>query len=124
MKYPELFCSIVSHSGALSITKRRADGIREDLQVEFPLIFGDTPSEGPDCLYGIADRADPAILPRIRIDFGTEDGLLEDSGAFHQHLESLEIEHEYQEFPGAHTWDYCDRHIQDAIAFHRESLRI
>lgn len=27
-------------------------------------------------------------------------------------------------FPGAHKWDYWDLHIQDAIAFHRESLQI
>ena len=94
------------------------------MRTEFPLIFGDSPAGGVDCLYGIADRADPAILPQIRIDCGTEDGLLDDNRAYHQHLESLKIEHEYEEFPGAHTWDYWDLHIQEAIAFHRKTLEI
>lgn len=124
MKFPELFCSTVSHSGALGITRADPEKIREDMRTEFPLIFGDNPAGGEDCLFGIAERADPNILPAIRIDCGTEDGLLEANRVFHAHLESLEIAHEYEEFPGAHTWDYWDLHVRKAIAFHRKALDV
>jgi putative tributyrin esterase len=32
------------------------------------------------------------------------------------------VPHSYREFPGAHEWDYWDRHVQDALAFHAEAL--
>ena len=34
----------------------------------------------------------------------------------------LGIPHEYAEFPGSHTWDYWDHHVQEAIAFHQRAL--
>ena len=27
-------------------------------------------------------------------------------------------------FPGGHSWDYCDRHAQEAIAFHVKNLKL
>ena len=34
----------------------------------------------------------------------------------------LAIAHEYAEFPGGHTWEYWDRHVQEAIEFHARVL--
>jgi S-formylglutathione hydrolase FrmB len=80
-------------------------------------IFGASPGGGPDDPYALAETIDCTLLPALRIDCGLEDGLLEENRAFHRHLEQLAIPHEYAEFPGAHTWDYWDRHVQEAIAF-------
>jgi len=32
------------------------------------------------------------------------------------------IPHEYEEFPGGHTWDYWERHLQDTLRFFARSL--
>jgi len=122
LKWQGMFCSAVSHSGAPAITRRRPEEIRGDMRVEFPQIFGQRPEGGKDCVYRLAETADRSLLPALRIDCGTEDGLVESNRDFHRHLESLEIPHEYAEYPGAHTWDYWDLHIQEAIAFHRKAL--
>lgn len=124
IKFPEMFCSAVSHSGAVGITRWDPEKVREDIRPEFPLIFGEDPAGGDNCLFGLAERADPGILPDIRIDCGIDDGLLEDNRALREHLDSLEIVHEYHEFPGAHTWDYWDLRVREAIDFHRRALDI
>jgi S-formylglutathione hydrolase FrmB len=53
-----------------------------------------------------------------------DDFLIEDNRSFHSHLVDKNIRHEYEEFPGAHTWPYWDQHIQEAIGFHRKQLGI
>jgi len=124
LKFPHLFCSTVSHSGALGITKVAPENVRADMRVEFPQIFGNQPFGGKDCLYQLAENIDRDMLPAIRIDCGTEDGLIETNRDFHNHLNQLNIAHEYEEFPGAHDWAYWDIHVQEAIEFHRKSLGI
>jgi len=71
-----------------------------------------------DCLFGLAERADLLNRPAMRIDCGVDDGLLGSNRAFRDHLAKLGIPHEYAEFPGAHSWDYWDAHVQEAIRFH------
>ena len=58
----------------------------------------------------------------LRIDVGTEDFLLEQNRGMHKLFTEAGIEHEYQEFPGAHTWEYWDKHVQEAIAFNLRNL--
>ena len=119
LKYPQLFCSAVAHSAALDV-QRRLD--RPEVAAEMRRIFGPTPGGGPDDPYALADTIDRTLLPALRLDCGLEDGLLEENRAFHRHLEQLGIPHEYAECPGAHTWEYWDCHIQEAIAFHQRVL--
>jgi S-formylglutathione hydrolase FrmB len=119
LKHPHLFCSAVSHSGALAIARRSP---REELRPELARIFGPSPAGGPDDPFALAEKIDRAQLPALRIDCGLDDGLLEGNRDFHRHLEALKIPHEYEEFPGAHTWDYWDAHVQEAIAFHQRAL--
>ena len=118
LKFPNLFCSATSHSGALAYTRRK------NLAAEFVRIFGPNPEGGKDCTFKLAETADPARLPALRIDCGLDDGLLEENRAFKAHLNALGMDHEYGEFPGAHTWAYWDLHIQEAIAFHRRALAV
>ena len=34
------------------------------------------------------------------------------------------IEHEYNEYPGSHNWDFWDTHIREALEFHAKNLGI
>ena len=54
---------------------------------------------------------------------GVDDFLIDDNRKFHAHLNAINVPHEYTEYPGAHTWDYWDEHVQDAIAFHKKALK-
>ena len=44
--------------------------------------------------------------------------------AFHEHLESLDFPHEYEEAEGTHTWGFWDRHLPAILDFHRRNLGI
>jgi S-formylglutathione hydrolase FrmB len=119
LKFPQLFCSAVSHSAALDV-RRRIE--RPEVSAEMRRIFGPAPGGGPNDPYALAATIDRTLLPALRLDCGREDGLLEENRAFHRHLEQLGIPHEYAECPGAHTWEYWDCHIQEALAFHQRVL--
>lgn len=133
--YSDRFCSVNSHSGAVgwgnfdyklgpaappSLAGRGPEFLRELNQ-----IFGDDP-RGTDHDLGCQARRALAAgdLPELLIDCGTEDFLIEDNRTFHAELESSKVPHVYREFPGAHTWDYWDTHVQDALAFHARNLKL
>lgn len=121
LKFPDMFCSIVSHSGGVAAGH---NPFRDDLAAEMRLIYGENPTGGKDDLWAIAECIDRDKLPAIRIDCGVDDFLLEDNRAFHKHLKNLNIPHEYEEFPGDHNWDFWDTHIQEALRFHARVLGI
>ena len=127
LEHPGFFRSAVSHSGALMIGHNYpapGEGYRAsdaEWNRQQKLIFGEVAGPGgPNDLLALAKRADPK--PAIRIDVGTEDFLLEQNRGMHKLFLEAGIEHEYEEFPGAHTWSYWDQHIQEAIAFNLQNL--
>ncbi|HEX6835511.1 MAG TPA: alpha/beta hydrolase-fold protein [Polyangia bacterium] len=100
LKYAERFASIFAHSSRLPTSG-------DDFDVDV-----------------IAARVDRAAMPALAFDCGTDDHLLADSRRFHARLEALGLPHEYREHPGAHTWDYWDTHVRDAIAWHKTALKL
>lgn len=123
LKYPDLFCSAVSHSGALRFANRPFPTQPENAwNAEFARIVGENPLGGSDDIFALSEKLAPAKRPAVRIDCGMEDRLLEDNRACHAHLEKVGYPHEYAEFPGAHDWAYWDIHIQEALAFHARHL--
>ena len=119
--YPEKFISATSHSGALMLGTRPPSGPR---QRELRHVFGTRPAGSEHDLVTLVKRCKSAGRgPRMRIDCGVDDYLLDQNREFHTILEELEIPHEYAEFPGEHNWDYWDEHVKDAIGFHGKSLR-
>ena len=125
LKYPEMFCSANSHSGALGFLRANAsDQVRAAVSPEFMRIFGKTAEDGLDDPYGIIAKMDHGRIPALRIDCGTNDFLLAQNRAFHALLDSMKVEHEYQEFPGNHDWAYWDLHVLQAIAFHKKNLKL
>lgn len=122
LKHPEMFVSVNSHSGAVGV--QRDPKLIKDLNPEFERIFGKTPRGGADDPAAIVQRVDHGLIPALRLDCGTDDFLLEENRSFHRLLESLHINHEYQEFPGGHNWRYWDMHVQEAVAFHARNLQL
>jgi S-formylglutathione hydrolase FrmB len=123
LKYPELFASVHSHSGAVGFLRGDLTQVKEHYP-EFDRVFGKSPTGGPEDPFALIERIDHGRVPALRIDCGTEDFLLDQNRAFHAHLESLHVPHEYQEFPGRHDWAYWDKHVQEAIAFHARNLQL
>jgi S-formylglutathione hydrolase FrmB len=120
--YPDRFCSITAHSGALMHGTRKWTRPGQEFERR---IFGRLPAGTDHDLVHLAKKAKrDGKLPRIRIDCGTEDFLLEANRQCHSLLTHAGIAHEYEEFPGAHTWDYWDHHIQRALAFHAGHMRL
>lgn len=135
--YPERFCSANSHSGAMYRTNldksaremRRGPAFREqspEFIQELRSIFGRRPLGTRHDLRVLVKRVRRrgCRLPRILIDCGTEDPLLETNRAFHRDLEALRVPHVYREFPGSHDWDYWDLRVREALDFHARNLRL
>lgn len=122
LSHPETFRSVVSHSGVLTFGHDPVYLERPDTAGEWRRILGEQIVGGPADLFPLVLASEPR--PRLRFDCGVDDHLIEANRTFHRHLVEHGIEHEYEEFEGGHTWEYWDLHVQEAIAFHRESLGI
>ncbi len=122
LKHHEEFASVNSHSGAVGFLHDPQRG--RELSPEFTRIFGDDPKGSDEDPFALVDQIDHGRLPALRLDCGTDDFLLDQNRAFHKHLEERQIPHEYEEFPGGHSWDYWDTHVQQAIAFHTKNLKL
>ena len=128
LRYPEIFSSANSHSGALihgatdwSLPQDRED--RRSFADEMNHVFGARPEGSAHDLLALARAAQvPGLLPRMLLDCGTSDFLLDANRRFHGELEHLKIPHIYREFPGAHDWDYWDKHVQAALEFHLQGV--
>jgi tetratricopeptide (TPR) repeat protein len=62
-------------------------------------------------------------LPPIRFDCGTEDFLIEPNRELHRGLTAAGIPHRYEEFAGAHTWDYWEQHLPRSLRFFAAQLK-
>jgi S-formylglutathione hydrolase FrmB len=135
--YPDRFCSVHSHSGAvmqldLDIDPRKArkDAILgrhpPEFLAELRRIFGRRPVGTKHDLITLIRQARRRHLrlPRILMDCGTEDSLLEPNRELHQRLVEHHVPHAYREHPGKHDWDYWDLNIREALAFHARNLHL
>ncbi len=109
LKHPNLFAFAGSLSGALAIpqmTERK----------EVMEVFGppESPLRKESDLWELLKAAKPP-LPYFYLDCGTEDRLLESNRKFAEALRAAKVPYEYRELPGAHTWDYWDRQVQQLL---------
>lgn len=56
-------------------------------------------------------------LPPLRFDCGASDLLITHNRELHRALLEHGIAHDYEEFPGSHSWDYWSVHIRDSLRF-------
>jgi putative tributyrin esterase len=112
LRFPDRFASIAAHSASVfSAEEARARNSRR--------------ARGPESdPYALAEALTPETLPVLRFDCGTEDRLIDSNRRFHGHLERLGLPHTFAEYPGGHTWDYWDIHVQEALAQHCQVLGI
>ena len=110
LRMPEAFAAAASLSGVAD-----AAAFREARALDFELIFG---SSGPERvsehdLFHLASALSASSKPRPRLYqcCGTEDFLLSQNRALHQHLEPLGFDYLYEEGPGQHDWVYWDKMI-------------
>ncbi len=120
--YPDRFKSANSHSGALLFGHNEEAYKNQTIPPEFRRILGDHPKGGPSDLVHLATTCHKEKLPKLRIDCGSADFLIEDNRSYIAKLTELGIPHLYEEFAGEHNWAYWDVHVQEAIAFHRTNL--
>lgn len=119
LKYPDKFCSIYAHSSA--IPRGKDNWLLQNPDFSEALLK--RLKKDLDCFHW-AEKLDRTLLPRLTFDCGTEDFLLAHNRRFHKFLNKIEFPHTYLEFPGGHTWEYWDLHIQEAITQHAEILGI
>jgi S-formylglutathione hydrolase FrmB len=125
LQFPDLFCSAHSHSGVTMgpfwKPELRPDQANRNA-AEFAAIFGELREGTVNDPAHLAQICPPEKRPALYFDCGTDDYLYRDNVAFHAHLNAIGYQHEYTQHPGAHSWDYWDKHIQTALAFHRRHL--
>lgn len=113
--YPKKFAGISGHS---SITDYRTmEAFIEEPLAAFELT-GTEPSSVLEAMLANRDRLSP-----LRFDCGTEDTLIEVNRELHHQLDKAGIAHTYEEFPGAHTWEYWNEHLADSLKFFAKILR-
>jgi S-formylglutathione hydrolase FrmB len=112
LKYPDRFASIYAHSSAFHIHEMLDAALAE------------TAIEDASVNQQAEAVADRDQLPVIGFDCGVDDELLEHNRRFHEHLQSLNVEHHCAEHPGGHTCDYWDDHVREALTQHAKVLGI
>ena len=115
MKYPDLFSSIWAHSSGMVLLD--ADWVAKL----------DDPDDAD--LFVLAELLNERhnrgeATPQITFDSGVDDFVIEPNREFHRHLETIGLDHNWFEHPGAHTWDYWDEHVVTAFAQHAQVFGI
>jgi S-formylglutathione hydrolase FrmB len=96
---------------------------RPGAEKRLEMLYGGKSTEGTveDAIHSakmIIEKKLPA--PRIYLACGTEDFALErarQTRDFFQSLPGNPFGYVYEEYPGAHTWEFWDEHIQDFLKF-------
>ncbi len=125
LRRPDLFNSVVSHSGAMQLGSMEHGQYKGTLPGDdFIRIFTSDPRGSEHDLMQLAKdvAASDGPRPHLRIDCGVDDFLLDHNRGFHAHLNSIGYAHEYAECPGEHNWAYWDEHVREALAFHAKHL--
>jgi enterochelin esterase-like enzyme len=113
-KHASRFSAISAHSSVTDISTHRQIGLRT------PEIHRLRTDPTNTVMYWAKKNRD--VLPPLRFDCGTEDYMLDENRQLHRDLESEGIAHTYQEFPGGHTWEYWEQHVEDSLRFFAKSL--
>jgi len=117
LKHPHLFASATPHSGALDIIAWSKNPQRSPV---LDRVLGPKPRADIDCFaLARALKRSGKPIPKLRIDCGADDFLLDQNTRMHAHLTKLGIDHQFEIHPGAHNWEYWDTQIQPALEFHK-----
>jgi len=120
LKYSDKFILAGSFSGALKAAEYTERSFPGAIGKTVEHIYGPlgSPSRKANDLFELLrnQTADSTKkLPFIYMDCGTEDFLFQDSRDFVYLLIEKKVPHEYRELPGAHTWQYWDKQVQEFL---------
>ncbi len=107
-KYPGKFTASSGHSSVTHFDQMR------DFVEEHPTSF--TALEEDRSVLDQMLRHAGRLCP-FRFDCGTEDHLIAANRGLHESLDAHKIAHTYREFPGGHTWDYWECHLEETLRF-------
>src|SRR6185369_11961432 len=114
LKYPGTFAIAGSISGAFNATEPELSATRSDLAPSLDAAFGAQNStvRAENDVYEAATRAVPATTPYLYVDCGTRDvSFLQANRKLVSELSQRNLNYEYHEMPGAHTWEYWDTRL-------------
>ncbi|HEV2066034.1 MAG TPA: alpha/beta hydrolase-fold protein [Thermomicrobiales bacterium] len=115
MKHSDRFASIWAHSSG---------GLHPDPAW---LALLDDPEDASSFVQAerLKSRVDAgATPPTIGFDCGADDFTIDGNRDLHAHMERIGLPHTYKEHAGAHTWEYWDEHVQEALIQHAAVLGI
>jgi putative tributyrin esterase len=109
LSFPDRFAAAASLSGALDVSRLRADNFGGEMD----FVFSDSsPVPGSADLFSLTQQiAGKPTVPMLYQCCGTEDFLYEDNIRFRDHCRNLGLPLTYEEEPGDHEWGYWDRKI-------------
>ncbi|MCR4632696.1 MAG: esterase family protein [Erysipelotrichaceae bacterium] len=115
---PERFAAAASLSGVVdyeSFKTQIEKGTFEEMEIsELDLLQDDVSLKA--LANGLVEKEE---RPRLILQCGTEDFLLEDNRRFSKELKEMGYDHLYKEGPGDHEWPYWDKAVQYAFMFFR-----
>jgi enterochelin esterase-like enzyme len=124
LRHPQTFVAAVAHSGAFhighgSLASARPDRAQADRQ--FPRELAGREQWDLFAQVRIAPLSVRAGL-RWKLLCGTEDRLIHINRALHHYLLAHGVEHQYDEYSGAHTWPFWDAHAAEGLDFLAQHL--
>lgn len=119
MRHAEQYAATFSVSGSMTF----GHAYRPDRPERTPFMAAVAPPGGPYDLFRLAEQlVGPGPSVRLRFCVGLDDHLLGANREFHAHLESLGLDHTYEELPGDHSWHFVDAQLPKVLDFMEESL--
>jgi putative tributyrin esterase len=118
LKYPGTFAFDGSISGAFNAQEMALIDSRADLAHSLQSAFGAAESRTLSDIYfySYIEHAFIASTPYLYIDCGNRDvTFLEPNRKLTAKLSQRELEYEYHETPGAHTWRYWDSRLPELL---------
>jgi S-formylglutathione hydrolase FrmB len=107
-RHPKVFRGISAHSAATSL-KTLSPFLAE------PLPVGDSTVEDSTAIEALVRNR--GSLPPVRFDCGVDDFLIGHNRDLHAALDQAQVTHEYEEFPGGHTWEYWEQNVERSLRF-------
>ncbi|GAB3480393.1 alpha/beta hydrolase [Marinomonas epiphytica] len=108
-KYASRFSGISAHSAITQLPQ-----IQQFTDTDLEAYQCSTPHES-DLLHWF--KVNSLHLPPLRFDCGQEDELYEGNANLHKNLQELGVDHNFQTFPGGHSWDYWHKYIAHTLLY-------
>lgn len=118
---PMQYCSCISLSGSLDVTRKgRTYNIDEWRSIfGFDMVSAEDLEGSEHDLFALAQNNAATALPfpKLYMWCGTEDTLLDINQQYDELLTTLGVEHLFEYSEGDHSWIWWDKHIKDGLKY-------